>query len=131
MQPKRRIQWLVVFSCFILDVFLSLIIYGIAGSLDPTIIDNGAFSSTVGITAWVLGTLSTIFAGGVAGRVAKEERFLHGFLVGGIGIVFALFNNGLAGVAPRLEDLILVFVATPLAGIAGHLSGLTTAREQK
>jgi hypothetical protein len=130
MQPKRRIQWLVVFSCFILDVFLSLIIYAVAGSIDPTFTDNGAFASTVGITAWIFGTLSTILAGGVAGRIAKEDRFLHGFLVGGIGIVFALLNS-FGGVPLRLEDLILVFVATPLAGVAGYLSGLTAVQEQK
>lgn len=130
MQHKGRIHWQIVLGCFLLDIFVSMIIGVMFSVIDPVSQRTSAFASSTGIIAWMLGLSSTVFAGWLSGRLAKHDRFLHGFLVGGLGIIFALFLS-FSDVPFRLEDVILPLLAAPLAGVAGYLSGWTPARLRK
>lgn len=129
MQRKGRIHWRAVMFGYLFDYISSLFIGAIAYSVNQNIATESLFASTTGIVYAVLGVLMTVIGGFIAGRIAKEERFLHGFLVGGIGIVVLLLE-GLLGAQIPLENIILTFVATVLAGVAGYLSRWTPARER-
>ena len=130
MRSKGRISWLAVLAGFLLDNILSLIIGGIMLSIEPNIGDGRYFTTSTGIIAGVLLGLSTVLGGFLAGWLAKEDRFLHGFLVGGIGIVMLLLNSlGAAGLT--LDMIVLQFLATGLAGVAGYTSRWTPLRQSK
>jgi putative membrane protein (TIGR04086 family) len=107
-----------------------LVIYLIGLGIDPGIETQGLLASSVGIVISLLLVLSTIIGGWLAGRLAKEERFLHGFMVGGIGIVMLLIES-FSGEAMPLDTILLQFVATGLAGLAGYVSRWTPARQRE
>lgn len=130
MQRKGRIRWFIILVCFWGDLTFSLIMGMIFSSIDPTIGRNGYFQSPAGITSWFLGLLSTVVAGYFAGYFAKEERFLHGFLVGGLGILLSLYLTA-SGVTFSLGDLLLPLLAAPLAGLAGYASRWTPERQRR
>lgn len=130
MQQTGRIRWLIVAGCFFLDVFVSQIVYGVIFGLNPSLATADLFATTPGIALWVMGWLLTALAGGLAGYLAREERFLHGFLVGGLGIVFLLLL-ALGGEQLGLDSLVGTLLAAPLAGLAAQLSGRFPARQRK
>ena len=130
MQAKSRIHWVAVLGGTLLDNILSLLIGGIAISITPEIGQGFFFGSTAGAVTGVLLALATVAGGWLAGRIAKHERFLHGFMVGGFGIVYMLFQS-LLGAQLTLDQLALQFVATGVAGLAGYSSRWVPARERK
>lgn len=129
MQRKGRINWLAVLAGNVLDNVLSAIIFSIGLGFDPNVQLDGFFSSTTGVVVGLLLLLATVAGGFLAGWIAKEERFLHGFLVGGIGIII-LMLIGWLGQAPRLDEIVLQCLATLLAGLAGYSSRWTPARQR-
>ncbi len=130
MQAKGRIHWLAVLAGTLLDNVLTLLIGGIAIGITPDIGQGSYFTSTAGAVTWVLLVLCTVAGGWLAGRIAKHERFLHGFMVGGFGIVLLLLDSWLGGQV-TLDQLALVFVAAVFAGLAGYSSRWMPARERK
>lgn len=130
MQGKSRIHWIAVLAGSLLDNILSMLIAGIALASAPEIADGSFFASTPGAVAGVLLALATVIGGWLAGRIAKEERFLHGVMVGGFGIVLMLLQS-VFGVPVTLDQLVLQFVATGFAGLAGYSSRWVPVRERK
>ena len=129
MQRKGGINWLALLAGNVFDTVLSAIIGIIGYSIDPNIRLDGYFSSTAGIITGLLLMLATVAGGWLAGRIAKEERFLHGFIVGGIPIVTMLIG-GWSGQMARLDEIALACAATVLAGLAGYISRWTPARQR-
>ena len=129
MQRKGRINWLALLAGNVLDTILSLIISIIGFGIDPNIQLDGFFGSRTGIVLGMLLMLATVAGGWLAGRIAKEERFLHGFIIGGIGIVLMLFSSW-SGEPVGLGNIVLQCVATVLAGLAGYASRWTPARQR-
>jgi len=70
-------------------------------------------------------TLSTGVGGYVAGRMARTDRILNGFLVAIVGILL----NQLGGSLPSVLVLASV-VACGLAALGGYLSRFPTERDQ-
>ena len=130
MQGKSRIHWVAVLAGSLLDNILSMLIAGIALAIAPEIANGAFFTSAPGAVAGVLLALATVIGGWLAGRIAKEERFLHGVMVGGFGIVLMLLQS-VFGVSVTLDQLVLQFVATGFAGLAGYSSRWVPARERK
>lgn len=129
MQRKGRINWLAVLAGNVLDNVLSAIIASIGLGFDPNIQFDGFFSSSTGVVIGLLLMLATVVGGWLAGRIAKEERFLHGFIVGGIGI-FMLLLATWVDQPVRLDEIVLQCIATVLAGLAGYGSRWTPARQR-
>lgn len=130
MQAKNRIRWRAVVAGSLLDQILTIIIGGIGLSVAPDIAYGQFFSSMPSTVIGVLLGLATVVGGWLAGRIAKEERFLHGLMVGGVGIVLLLLDSA-AGGNLTLDMMVLQFVATGLAGFAGYSSGWVTAGQRK
>ena len=130
MQPKSRIHWVAVLAGTSLDHVLTLLIGSIAIGITPDIGQGAYFTSTAGAVTGVLLALATVAGGWLAGRIAKHERFLHGFMVGGFGILLLLLDS-LLGSQPTLDQLALQFVATVFGGLAGYSSRWVPARERK
>ncbi len=130
MQGKSRIRWLAVVAGSLLDHILTIIIGGIAIGVAPDTAQGQFFASSAGALIGVLLVLATVAGGWLAGLIAKEERFLHGFMVGGVGIVLLLLGS-LAGSMLTLDMLVLQLIATGLAGCAGYSSRWTPVRQRK
>ncbi len=130
MQGKSRIRWLAVMAGSLLDQVLTLIIGGVALGAAPEAVDGRFFASSAGAVVGVLLALATVVGGGLAGLIAKEERFLHGFMVGGVGIVLLLLGS-MGGSTVTVDMLVLQFIATGLAGVAGYSSRWAPVRQQK
>jgi hypothetical protein len=105
-------------------------VFAIVFSLNPALLNADLFASTTGIGVWALGWLLTVFAGALAGYLAKEDRFLHGFLVGGLGIILTLLI-AFGGEAIGLDSLVGTLIAAPLAGVAAQFSRRTPAQQRK
>lgn len=130
MQRTGRIHWLAVLGCYLLDDVISVLVFIIAVSFVPALQNGSLLGSSVGIGVAVVLVLSTIVSGWLAARIAREERFLHGFLVGGIGILMMLIES--FGGAPLLLDgILLQFLATALAGVAGYFSDRLPVRQRE
>ncbi len=130
MQRKGRINWVAVLAGWILDFVLSLIISGVALAFDPSLEEASFFASASGIVTGLLLALATGIGGWLAGRIAKEERVLHGVLVGGLGI-FLLLLVSLTDTPPPLDSILLQLLATALGGLGGYLSRWTPVRQQE
>lgn len=132
MEQKGRIHWLPVLACFWGDITISQIVAIIFNSIDPNIGHNGFFSSPAGIAQWILGLLLTMIAGWIAATYAKEERFLHGFLVGALGLLLTLVAVlGSPEPVLTLPALIGVLLAPLLAGLAGYASRWTVLKPRQ
>lgn len=129
MQRNVRINWLAILAGNVLDTFLSTIIALIGFGIFPDVPFDGYFASASGAIIGLSLMLATVISGWLAGRIAKQERFLHGFLVGGIGIIVMLIA-GLAERPARLDEIVLQCVGTLLAGLAGYSSRWTPARQR-
>jgi len=130
MQRKGRIQWLAILVGYLVDMTGSMIIAFAAQSIDPSVLSQSMFASTTGVVTAFLLVLMTTIGGFVAGRIAQEERFLHGFMVGGIGIIMLLIDS-LVGTVIPLENILLQCCATLLGGLAGYGSRWTTTRQRE
>ncbi|WP_026369725.1 TIGR04086 family membrane protein [Kallotenue papyrolyticum] len=130
MRRRQGIQWHAVLAGSVVDMLLSLVISAVGAALDPAIMSGMFFRSPGGALVGVLLVLAVVIGGWIAGRLAEHERFLHGFMVGGIGIILMLITS-LAEGSPPLDAILLQFVATLLAGCAGQLSQWPVARLRK
>lgn len=130
MQVKGRIRWFAVIAGSLLDNVLTLIISGIVAGVAPQVTDGRFFANGTSAVVGALLALATVCGGALAGWIAKEERFLHGFMVGGVGIVLLLLDS-FSGTAITLDMLVLQFVATALAGLAGYSSRWVPVRQRK
>lgn len=129
MQRNGRINWLAVLAGNVLDNFLSIIIIMIGFSSVPDVQLDSYFASASGVIIGLSLMLATVVSGWLAGWIAKKERFLHGFLVGGIGIIVMLIGS-LVEQTPRGDEIVLQCVGTVLAGLAGYSSRWTPARQR-
>jgi putative membrane protein (TIGR04086 family) len=129
-QRKGRIQWHAVLMGYVVDFLITLVIGGIGLALEPSIATGAYFSTPTGTVIGVLLALSVAVGGWIAGRIARTERFLHGFLVGGLGIIMLLVG-GFFDSPASLDSIVLQFAATGLAGLAGQLSQWPAMRERK
>lgn len=129
MQRNGRINWLAVLAGNVLDNVLSAIIAVIGLGMVSGVQLDGYFASAGGTILGLLLMLATVVSGWLAGRIAKKERFLHGFLVGGIGIIVLLIVS-LVERPVRLDEIVLQCVGTVLAGLAGYSSRWTPARQR-
>lgn len=127
MQTKRRIQWFAVIAGSLLDNLLTLVIGGLGSTFAPEIAEGIYFRTGAGTLIGVLLALSTVAGGWLAGVIAREERFLHGFMVGGVGVLLLLLDS-FAGGQMTADVLVLQFAATLLAGVAGYISRWTPVR---
>lgn len=130
MRRRQGIQWYAVLAGSAVHMLLSLVISGIGAALEPDIMTGAFFQTPIGALVGVLLALAVVVGGWVAGRLAGQERFLHGFIVGGIGIMLMLVTS-LAEGSPPLDAIVLQLVATLLAGCAGQLSQWPLARLRK
>lgn len=132
MQRKgtRRIKWLAVLAGWMLDLFLSALIVGIALMIDPDLADQNFLAGTGSVVLGVLLVSATAVGGWLAARLAKQERVLHGVLVGGMGIFMLLFES-IFDTPPPLDSIVLQFVATVLAGVGGYISRWLPMRQQE
>lgn len=130
MQGKSRIHWVAVLAGSLLDNILSMLIGGVALGFAPEIADGAYFTSASGTVTGILLALATVIGGWLAGRIAKTERFLHGVMVGGFGIVMLLLQS-FFDIPLTLDQLVLQFVATGFAGLAGYSSRWVPVRERK
>ncbi|GAC1356811.1 MAG: hypothetical protein NVS4B8_26940 [Herpetosiphon sp.] len=122
-----KILWMPVMLGFLVDNVLSLLVREAGTLIDPAVLGKATTStlgSTTGIVVWVLGMLATGVGGYVAGRRAKEERVLHGVLVGGVGIILMLLIGlgGVQGSGYNGLDAGQQVMATLLGGAGGALS---------
>lgn len=129
MQRNGRINWLAVLAGNVLDTFLSTIIALIGFGFFPDVPLDGYFASVSGAIIGLALMLATVVSGWLAGRIAKQERFLHGFLVGGIAIIVMVIT-GLVERPARLDEIVLACAGTLLAGLAGYSSRWTPARQR-
>lgn len=117
-----NVRWMAVFTGFLVDWFLSLLMLLFA----PQAYLNGPDLSRPGdILMIALLTLSTGIGGYVAGRMARVDRVLNGFLVAIVGILV----NQLGATLPRVLILASV-VACGLAALGGYLSRFPAERSQ-
>lgn len=130
MRRKGQINWLAVLAGHILDIMLTLIIGLAALQINPSLAQGRLLDSTSGVVVMVLSSLTTVLGGWLAGLIARDERFLHGFLVGGAGIVLLLIQ-GWTGTPPTLESIVFQIAATFLAGLAGAASRWTPIRQRR
>lgn len=125
---SNRIVWFAVLLGVFVDQIISSIILGIGSQADPNI-NNGTFYLTAAglITAGLL-AVSTGVGGWSAGRLAKQERVLHGALVGGVGLVLMVLL-GLAGERWQIDELLVQFAGTALGALGGWLSRFVPTRQ--
>ncbi len=117
-----NVRWMAVFTGYLVDFFISLLIISFAGQSFATEPDLTQTSHIIIIS---LLTLSTGVGGYVAGRMARTDRILNGFLVAIVGILL----NQLGGSLPSVLVLASV-VACGLAALGGYLSRFPTERDQ-
>lgn len=136
MPRTGRIHWLAVLAGYLLDVLLSFVLPNVGAALltlfgvavDPAALTDGFLGSPTGLLFGVSLTLATLIGGWLAGRLAKEERFLHGVLVAVIGLALSLLAAW-GGATPRLDEVVRLCLTLPLAGLAGRASGWSAARQ--
>jgi hypothetical protein len=118
-----NVRWMAVFTGYLVDFFISLLIISFAGETFAAAPDLTQASHVIIIA---LLTLSTGIGGYVAGRMARTDRVMNGFLVAIVGILL----NQLGGSLPRVLVLASV-VACGLAALGGYLSRFPTERNQR
>lgn len=125
----ERIKWIAIVAGFLLDTFISTLIFGLAARVEPALSTTITLTTTAGrITACLL-VLSTGIGGWLAARLARTEYVLHGVLVGGMGIFAMLLQGLLGGQAQPLNAILLQCVAVGVGGIGGWLSGRMLAAQ--
>jgi hypothetical protein len=122
--PTGQIRWLAVLAGFMVDMLISSIILAVTQGIDPQATQGRWFGSPTAILVGILLVLSTVVGGWLAGLIAGDERFLHGFLVGGVGILLLLIQP-IFGTSATIDQIVLQLAATGLAGCAGYTSRWT------
>lgn len=118
-----NVRWMAVFTGYLVDIFITLLIQVFAGQ---SMLENPDLTRTDDLIVIALLTLSTGIGGYVAGRMARTDRVLNGFLVAIVGILL----NQLGGSLPRVLVLASV-VACGLAALGGFLSRFPAERGQR
>jgi putative membrane protein (TIGR04086 family) len=120
---SMNVRWMAVFTGYLVDIFITLLIQLFAGQ---SMLENPDLTRTDHLVVIALLTLSTGIGGYVAGRMARTDRALNGFLVAIVGILL----NQLGGSLPRVLVLASV-VACGLAALGGFLSRFPAERGQR
>lgn len=79
-----NVRWMAVFTGYLVDIFITLLIQLFAGQ---SMLENPDLTRTDHLVVIALLTLSTGIGGYVAGRMARTDRALNGFLVAIVGIL--------------------------------------------
>lgn len=117
-----NVRWMAVCTGFLADWFLSLMILLFA----PEAYLNGPDLSRPGDLLLIgLLTLSTGVGGYVAGRMARVDRTLNGFLVAIVGILI----NQLGATLPSVL-IVASVVSCGFAALGGYLSRFPAERSQ-
>ena len=109
-----NVRWMAVLTGFLADFFISQLMLPFANEAFFAMPDISRPSDILMIA---LLTLSTGIGGYVAGRIAKTDRALNGFLVAIVGILI----GQLSGPIPRIL-IIATVISCLLAALGGYLS---------
>ena len=115
-----NVRWMAVFTGFLVDWFLSLLMMLFA---PQAYLAGPDLTRPSDVLMIALLTLSTGIGGYIAGRIARVDRTLNGFLVAIVGILIGQLGASL----PRVLILASV-VSFGLAALGGYLSRFPAER---
>jgi len=123
LEKPMNVRWMAVLTGYLADYFISLLIVLVAGQ---EFVSAPSLARPTDVLILSLLTLSTGIGGYVAGRMARVNRTINGFLVAIVGILVGQLNGPL----PRLFVLASI-AACGLAALGGYLSRFPEQRPRQ
>jgi putative membrane protein (TIGR04086 family) len=117
-EDTMNIRWMAVMTGFIVDIVATSLLLLLAF---PQSLFSADFTQSSNLISISLGILATCIGGYVAGRMAPVQRWLHGLLVGVVGVLLVQLQLTL-GSAQLLTHTDVIALA--LGCLAGALGGL-------
>lgn len=118
-----NVRWIAVLTGYLADLFISALIVQFAGQ---AFIDGPDITRPNDLIIIALLSISTGVGGYVAGRMARADRTLNGFLVAIVGILIGQLGQSI----PRVLVLASL-VSCGLAALGGYLSRFPAERSQR
>lgn len=118
-----NVRWTAVLTGFVVDVFISLLL---SPFVSEDIFTSPDLTRPGDVILLALPIVLTIVSGYVAGRMAKSDRVLNGFLVQIVSIVFSSF----IGPMTRIQVIVYI-ISCAFAALGGYLSRFPAERQQR
>jgi len=118
-----NVRWTAVLTGFVVDVFISLLL---SPFVSQDLYTSPDLARAGDVILLAIPIVLTVVSGYVAGRMAKTDRVLNGFLVQIVSIVF----GSLVGPMTRTQVVVYV-ISCFFAALGGYLSRFPAERPQR